>query len=63
MPAEVETLNQIAQLERFVAAEAGGDAAARAKALEEARLASHVNREQIPRTGSEKALNLAVMAQ
>ena len=33
MPAEVEALNEIAQLERFVAAEAGGDAAARAKAL------------------------------
>jgi DnaJ-like protein len=33
VPAEVEALNEIAQLERFVAAEAGGDAAARAKAL------------------------------
>ena len=33
VPAEVQTLNEIAQLERFVAADAGDDAAARAKAL------------------------------
>jgi len=33
VPAEVETLSEIAQLERFVAADAGGDTAARAKAL------------------------------
>jgi len=33
VPAEVQTLNEIAQLERFVAADAGDDATARAKAL------------------------------
>src|SRR2546422_5971535 len=33
VPAEVQTFNEIAQLERFVAAEAGDDTAARAKAL------------------------------
>jgi len=33
VPAEVETLNEIAQLERLVVEDAGGDAAARAKAL------------------------------
>ena len=33
VPAEVQTLNEIAQLERFVAADAGSDAAARTKAL------------------------------
>ena len=33
VPAEVQTFNEIAQLERFVAADAGSDAAARTKAL------------------------------
>src|SRR2546429_8134975 len=33
VPAEAETLNEIAQLERFVAADAGGHAAAPRKAL------------------------------